>query len=75
MENKERISGDHEDTNLVAILSVDDVKSSGLVWFPVEPFSKTGCEDSVSESSPDVNNKRALDNNNIPPVALNFRRF
>jgi len=53
MENKERISG--EDTNLVVILSVDDVKSSGLVWFPVEPFCRTCWEDSVSESWVDVN--------------------
>ena len=52
VKHKERVC--REDSNAVALFSVDDMKSGTLFWIPVEPVFVTGPKESVAEKSPEV---------------------
>ena len=63
VEHKEGVHG--ENTQTMAILSIDNVESSGLIWVPIKPLLRARRENLASENSPEVVNERTFGDHNV----------
>lgn len=63
VEHKEGVH--RENAQTMAILSIDNVESGGLIWIPVKPLLRARRENLASENSPEVVNERTFGDHNV----------